>query len=50
MTEDLWKETLTRLEQELKNIVTAATDALDTARLMLRGCGNEPDMQRPMRP
>lgn len=45
MTENQWQETLTRLSAELNGVITAATDALDTARLMLRGYGNEPDMQ-----
>ncbi len=45
MTENQWQETLTRLSAELNGVITAATDAFDTARLMLRGYGNEPDMQ-----
>ena len=45
MTENQWQETLTRLGRELKGVITAATDALDTARVMFRGYGGEADMQ-----
>ena len=45
MTENEWNATLKELTMTLNKVSTAAANASDTALLMLRGCGGEPDMR-----